>query len=66
MGIERDDRYTARNLGEAFMVILARERFLGEKFRVSLYVDKGVVVKSSVLTLFRIRGKRKSDGGEVA
>ena len=60
------ERYAARNLTAAFIAILAREKPLGKKFRVSLYVDNGEVVESKVLSLRRIRGKRKSDGGAVA
>lgn len=61
-----DDRYAVSNLATAFLAVLAQEKRYGNKFRVSLYVDNGEVVKSSVLSLGRIRRKRKSDGGAVA
>ena len=59
-------RYAASNLAAAFIAILAREKLLGKKFRVSLYVDNGEVVESKVSSLRRIRGKRKSARGAVA
>ena len=57
------DIYAARNLATAFLALLQMEKWHGKKFRVSLYVNNGEVVKSSVFNLVRICRKRKSDGG---